>query len=180
MEDLDYLNDTRDSSAFIADIRSKIGKLHELEAVWLDLQERTKQAEHDYLRYKDKVVVSSMLSAGIEQLTGEDGTQVALVRKYYCSPNKNDADKRTIQQWLEEHGGSFLLKEKAEVDGSQLDALEESGIPFNKKADVNTMALKSFLLSQLGLKGGVAQIEEKDIPECMHFSTVMDVTLSSV
>ena len=73
----------------------------------------------------------------------------------------------------------LLIKDNAIVDGSSIGALEENGVPYARKTEVNTTSLKAFLRDKLGVTSGVAQITIDDIPACMHFQEVTTIELSN-
>jgi hypothetical protein len=55
-----------------------------------------------------------------------DHLKALKTKMFYCQPNnKNEADKRSIAEWLRANGGSNLVKERAAVDGTQIDKLNE-------------------------------------------------------
>jgi hypothetical protein len=131
--------------------------------------------EHDY--YASSVLPMAMFNAGVSELKLMTGGKLVYERKFYCQPNKNADDKQRMAEWLRNNEGDFLIKEKATVDGTQIDKLKEAGIPFIEIDDINTNSLKAFLKDKIGASGGVAQIQIADIPECMHFQEVGITTI---
>jgi hypothetical protein len=126
--------------------------------------------EFDY--YSSSVLPMAMFNAGVSEIRLLDGAVMTYERKFYCQPNKNAADKEKMAEWLRNHGGAHLVKEKASVDGAQIDKLREAGIPYTELDDINTNSLKAFIKDKLGAAGGQAQITITDIPECIHFQEV--------
>jgi len=93
------------------------------------------------------------------------------------TPNKNENDKQTMVEWLRANDGGFLVKEKASVDGAQIELLKAASIPYTEIDDINTNSLKAFLKDKIGAAGGIAQIQIQDIPSCIHFQEVGSVTI---
>jgi hypothetical protein len=81
-----------------------------------------------------------------------------------------------MAEWLRDHGGEGLLKEQCIVDGSFADQLDD--VPHTVKSDMNTNSLKAWLKSQLGLDGGTPQFSIEEIPPCMHFTQIDEVSIS--
>jgi len=177
-EDLSHLVADAPSAAseVIQDIQAKIRKMRELEIDMLEKQELFKAAEKEFEEYKASVVLASMTSAGLNSIEDENGNFVKLETKWYCNPNKNDADRKIIEAWLMKQGGDFLIKRKGEVEAEQLDMMRSAGIPFAEKIDMNTNSLKAFLKDALGYtKGSVAKISLEEIPDCIHFVIANEV-----
>jgi hypothetical protein len=157
---------------------SKMGEhLKELKIAFLQAEaeyDRTKK-ELDY--YAGTVLPTEMMNAGVSSVELIDGGVMTYDRIYRCSPNKNEQDKAIMADWLRQHGGEFLIKERAAVDASNIDKLQAVGIPFVEICDLNTNSLKAFLKDKIGAGGGVAQIMVTDIPEVMHFQETGTVTI---
>ncbi len=157
---------------------SKMGThLRELKIKMVEAETVYNEAKREYEYYSSSVLPMEMANAGVSALELADGGMLKYERKYYCTPNKNEADKKRIADWLREHGGDFLVKERAAVDAAQLPLLRESGIPYVEICDFNTNSLKAFLKDKLGAGGGMAQITADDIPPEIHFSEQGSVSI---
>jgi hypothetical protein len=142
----------------------------------------TKEAEYEAAKkefeyYAGSILPMEMFNAGVSSVELMSGGVMKYERKYYCSPNKNAADKAIMAQWLTENDGAHLVKETAIVAGAKIDELKSAGIPFTEVEDMNTNSLKAFLKDKLGVNGGVAQITIDAIPPCMHFQEVSQVAI---
>lgn len=172
----DFLMDQTVSSAMIADVKEKVKILKLLYAKMLGAEAAYKHAQEEYEHYKATVVIAAMTNTGMTVLQDDEGNFIKLESKYYCQPNKNDEDRLKIQAWLKEQGAEDLFKHEGLVDAAQYKKLEENGIPFADKIDVNTNKLKAWLMDQCGFKkGSVARIALTDIPECIHFDVKQEV-----
>jgi hypothetical protein len=152
---------------------SKMGEhLKELKLKMLSAETAYNEAkkEHDY--YASSVLPMEMFNLGISELKLMSGGTLTYERKFYCQPNKNDADKKIMADWLRDHGGEDLVKEKAQVDAAKIADLKAAGIPYTEIDDINTNSLKAFLKDKIGAAGGQVQIQVTDIPACMHFQEV--------
>jgi hypothetical protein len=146
--------------------------LKELKLKMIKAEAEFKQAqkEHDY--YASSVLPMEMFNAGVAEVKLMSGGVMTYERKFYCQPNKNEADKKIMADWLRANNGDHLIKESAKVDGAQLDKLKASDIPYTEIDDINTNSLKAFLKDKIGAGGGTVQIQIQDIPDCMHFQEV--------
>jgi hypothetical protein len=175
--DLSYLI-LEDDKQVLGNLKVMADHLKELANRVMEAEAVYKQAQEEYDNYRYKVLPTAMLSAGVQSLQTSDGHCMEIKNKFYCNPNKNDADRIKIGQWLVKHGAGHLIKKQAVVDGTQLDVLREAGVPYVEKWDMNTNSLKAFLKSGLGIGGGVAQFSLGDIPDCIHFTQIDEVEFS--
>ena len=174
--DLSYLEGASAAADVIADVKLKIKKMRQLEVDMFEKQLVYDQARKEYDDYKATVVLASMTSAGLNSLEDDEGNFIKLETRFHCNPNKNDADRKIINEWLASQGGGFLVKRQGIVEAEQLDMMRNAGIPFAEKTDMNTNSLKAFLKDLLGYsKGGVSKIALEDIPDQMHFIITSEV-----
>ena len=145
-------------------------KVREAEAIF-------EEAKKEYDYYASSVLPMVMYNAGVESITLSSGGTLKMQRKFRCTANKNATDRAIQCEWLRKNGLEKLIKESATVDGAQLNKLKEAGIPYVEVDDINTNSLKANLASLLGAKGGIAQIQLTDIPECFHFQEVTEVSI---
>jgi hypothetical protein len=173
MEDnLDYMNVKTEDKQVLSNL-SKMGEhLKQLQLNMLEAETKFEQAKKEFEHYANVILPQEMFSVGIESLTLANGGTIKVQHKYYCQPNKNDADKKIMANWLREHNGEDLIKESATVSTADIDKLKDSNIPFIGKSEINTNALKAFLVKGLGVNSGVQQFSVEDIPACMHFQQV--------
>ena len=174
--DLSYMEETPSITTADFKVLSNIKSMAEhLKKLALDVEAADlalKEAQKEYDSYRFNVLPTAMLSAGLQQLTLEDGSTISIKNKFYCNPNKNDADRQIIGAWLKDNGAEHLIKRTAIVDGAQIENLKKSDVPYVEKWDMNTNSLKAWIKSQLGADGGEAQFSIQDIPDCVHFSQI--------
>jgi hypothetical protein len=146
--------------------------LKDLKRTMVEMEAAYGQAKKEYDYYASSVLPMAMFNAGVSEIKLMTGGTLKYERKFFCTPNKNAGDKQIIAEWLREHDGDYLIKEKANVDGAQIEKLKQAGIPFVEIDDINTNSLKAFLKDKIGATGGAAQIQIADIPPCIHFQEV--------
>jgi hypothetical protein len=172
----DYLVSETDSN--VLSNLSKMGEhLKALKIKFLEAEAVYNEAKKELDYYAGTVLPTEMMNAGVSRVDLFDGGVMEYIRAYHISPNKNSKDKMIMAEWLREHGGDYLVKEQAAVDGAQIDKLKASGIPYVEICDMNSNSLKAFLKDKIGAGGGVAQIQISDIPEVMHFQETGVVTI---
>lgn len=152
-------------------------KLKELQLNMLKTQEIAEAAKKEFEHYANVIIPQEMFSAGIDSIGLTSGGSLKIKRNFYCQPNKNEADKKVIVDWLRANGGDYLVKHSANVSPEDTYKLEQNGIPFVEKTDVNTISLKAFIKDKIGATTGIQQIAVEDIPECIHFQEVTTVEL---
>ena len=172
----DYLVSDTDKNV-LKNLASMGTHLKELRIKMMEAEAVYDAAKKEYEYYSSSVLPMEMYNAGVTSLELIDGGVLKYERKYFCTPNKNEADKQKMADWLRAHGGEHLIKERAAVDASKIEDLRKAGIPFTEICDFNTNSLKAFLKDQLGVSGGTAQIQASDIPEVMHFQEAGIVTI---
>lgn len=174
--DVSYLVNETDKS--VLKNLSEMGQhLNQLKQNLLQKQQELEQAKKEYEHYANNILPSVMFSAGVESLKLSDGHMLKVKRAYYCSPNKNEADRKIMAEWLAANGGEHLIKKTITTGEESVAALREAGIPFAEDSAVNTSSLKAFLKDKLGITSGVAQIQMDDIPKCIHFSEVTEAEI---
>lgn len=171
-DNLDYMNVKVEDKQVLSNLSQMGEHLKDLKLKMIAAQDEADRAKKEYEHYANVILPQEMFSVGIESLTLANGGTIKVQHKYYCQPNKNDADKQIMANWLREHNGEDIIKESASVDSHDIDRLKESGIPFIGKSDINTNSLKAFLVKGLGVNSGVQQFSIEDIPACMHFQQV--------
>lgn len=125
-----------------------------------------KKAEAEYKELAQNVLPNYYKSNGINKLILDDGTILSVEKVVTCSPTK--ANKPDLINWLKQKGGEDIVKESLSVDKSFADKLKELAVPFVANGDVNTTTLKAWLKRQLGLSGGEASMDWKDIPDFVN------------
>jgi hypothetical protein len=170
-DDQGYLFSEQDSSV-LKNLSTMGEELKKLYLNMLQKEAEYDQAKKEYEYYANTILPMEMFQAGISSVELMSGGKLQYERKFYCQPNKNEADKKIIADWLRQHGGDHLVKERAVIDIAQVDKLRDVGIPYSTIEDFNTASLKAFIKDKLGATGGVAQIEITDVPACAHFQEV--------
>lgn len=174
---LEGINGT--DKSILKNLASMGEKLKELQKKMLEDAARAEQSKKEFEHYANVIMPQEMFSAGVESIGLASGGSLRVKRNYYCQPNKNDADRATIAQWLRDNGGAHLVKHDASVSAEDMDKLQAAGIPFIENTNVNTTSLKAFLKDKLGVTTGVQQITIDQIPACMHFQEVNTVEIET-
>lgn len=157
---------------------AKMGeKLKELQLAKNAAEAEAERAKKEYEHYANVILPQEMFSAGVDSLGLSSGGTLKVKHNFYCQPNKNEADRKVMWDWLKDNGGEYLLKESYSVGKESVDILKENNIPYTEACNFNTSSLKSFLKDKLGVTTGVQQITLEDIPQCMHFQEVTTVEI---
>lgn len=170
----DYLMTGADT-AVLKNLSQMGSHLKELKEAMVKAEAAAVLAKQEYEHYANNIMPSAMHAAGVDSLELAEGGKLKVSRNYYCSPNKNEADRKIIVNWLREQGGDYLIKSTATVDPTSIDELKKLGIPYAENTAVNTASLKSFIKDKLGITTGTAQLQMEDIPKCIHFCEVTTV-----
>jgi hypothetical protein len=151
---------------------SEMGEhLKQLKIKFVEAEAIYDAAKKEYDYYASSVLPMVMFNAGVQEVKLMSGGMLTYQRKFHCTPNKNEADKAKLATWLREHDApDKLIQVRAAVDKAQIERLDSAGIPYAKISDFNTNSLKAFLTDLIGAKGGTAQVQITDIPDCAHFS----------
>jgi hypothetical protein len=171
-DDLSYLEVGDQDKKVLKNLADMGERLKTLRLNMLNKEAEFEQAKKEYEHFANVILPQEMFSVGLTSLTLANGGQINVQHKYYCQPNKNDADRKTMSDWLRKNQGEHLIKSIANVDAADVDKLKDNGIPYTEKNDINTNSLKAFLMDGLGLKGGVQKFTVEDIPACIHFQEV--------
>jgi hypothetical protein len=152
--------------------------LRNLKIKLLEAETRAEEAKKEYDYYASSVLPMAMYNAGVESIGLATGGTLTLDRKFRCTPNKNTEDRRIQAAWLRQYNLESLIDESASVDGSQLELLKKSGIPFTEVDEINTNKVKAAIIDLLGMKkGSIAKIQLSDIPDCFHFQEVTECSI---
>ena len=157
------------AQAVLKDVADKARRLLELKWEMEEKEEAFNEAKKQYDEYRCVTLPTFMEMSGLTSIETVGGARVEVESKYYCKPNKNQADLDTIEVFLKEHKGDHLVKKGATVETAFLDRLKEAQVPFTEIREFDTNSLKAWLKDLIGANGGQAQFEMKDIPICMHF-----------
>lgn len=178
-EDFSYLNSGfQDGDKKVLKNLSEMGeKLKELQIAMLQTQAAAEQAKKAYEHFANVVIPQEMFSLGVESIGLSTGGSIKLKHNFYCQPNKNDADRKKIVEWLRQNGGGHIVKSEASVSAEDISKLKADGIPYVENTAVNTASLKAFLKDKIGATTGIQQIKLEDIPDCIHFQEVTTVEL---
>lgn len=177
--DFDYLDAgiQQQDGAVLKNLSQMGEKLKELKIAMDAAAATAEQTKKAYEHYANVIIPQQMFSAGIDSIGLSSGGSLKVKRNFYCQPNKNEADRKTIVKWLRENGGGHLVKHDASVSAEDMDKLDAQGIPYIENTSVNTISLKAFLKDKIGATTGVQQISIDDIPACIHFQEVTTVEL---
>lgn len=178
-ENLDYLTDgIQEQDRGILKNLSQMGeKLKELKLKMLADQAQAEQSKKEYEHYANVIIPKEMYSAGVDSVGLTSGGSLKVKHNFYCQPNKNEADRKKIIDWLRANDGDHIIDHAANVSVNDIDKLKDLDIAFVENLSVNTSKLKSFIKDKLGVTTGVQQITVADIPECVHFQEVTVVEL---
>jgi hypothetical protein len=167
--DVDFLEEQQTDSSEVKVISEKAAYLVQLYREMKRTEEAFEAAKKAYDSYRLLTLPTEMLMHGVTSITTVHGQQVQVNTKYYCSPNKNDADKQQMREWLIANKGQHLIKEHAVVPQEAIKQLEEAHIPFDRDINVNTNSLKAWLKGQVGASEGAAVLDINEIPNYIHF-----------
>jgi hypothetical protein len=166
----DYLAAPADT-AVLKNLSDMGEHLKGLRTKFLEAEAIYEAAKKEYEYYSSSVLPMVMFNAGVQEVKLMSGGTLTYQRKFHCTPNKNEADKAILAEWLRAHNApDKLIQVRAVVDKAQINHLEASAIPYTKISDFNTNSLKAFLTDLIGAKGGTPQVQITEIPDCAHFS----------
>lgn len=175
-DEYDYLT-AESNKVDIKNIAALGETLKQLKAEMLAAAVKAEEAKKKYEHFAKTVVPQEMAACGIESLSLATGGTLSLKRDYFCSPNKNDADRKIIFDWLRKYNGEYLVESSGKVSSEDFTKLKESDIPFIEEVSFNTNKLKAFLKSGIGVSknSGIQKFAIEDIPSCIHFQEVTTV-----
>lgn len=177
-DEFDYLNVDTSDKQVLKRLSDMGEQLKQLKVKQLAAEEAAEQAKKEYEHYAHVVLPAEMRACGVDSISLSTGGVMSIKHNFYCQPNKNEADRKTIVKWLREHGGAHLIVHDATVSADDMDKLDAEGIPYIENATVNTASLKSFLKEGIGATSGVQQFTIEDIPACVHFQEVNTVEIN--
>lgn len=157
------------TSNLMKQIQDHVKQLRALQWKMIEAEEAFKKAEKEFNDYSRNVMPDLFKMNGLDTLRLEDGAVVRVVTKTNCSINKNDNDRATVAEWLRQHGGETLVKSECIVPTSQVEKMKAAGVIYQEETNMNTNAVKAFLLDQLGQKGAPATITKEDLPHGLNF-----------
>lgn len=176
-EDYGYLSFEQNDKQVLKNLADMGEQLKKLKQEMLEAEAKADAAKKAYEHYAKVVIPSEMFAAGIDSVSLSSGGTLAVKKNFYCQPNKNEADRKIIVDWLRANGGDHLVDHTATVSADDMQQLEDNHIPYIEDTTVNTNKLKSFLKDKIGASTGVQQIAIEDIPACIHFQEVITVEL---
>lgn len=179
--DFDYLHMSQADTKVLQNISRMGEQLKKLKQTMLEKEAEAEAAKKAYEHYANVVLPTEMFAAGVNEITLESGERISTVRKYYCQPNKNTADRTIIAEWLESVGGGHLIQSEATVPMTDdiRNILDKEDVPFIENTGVNTNKLKSFIKDGLGIGSGIQKFTLDDIPKCIHFQEVTTVEITT-
>lgn len=175
--DYGYLSFEQNDKQVLKNLSEMGEQLKKLKTEMLEAEAKAEMAKKAYEHYAKVVIPSEMFAAGIDSVSLASGGTLAVKKNFYCQPNKNEADRKVIVDWLRANGGGHLVDHTATVSAEDMQQLEDNHIPYIEDTTVNTNKLKSFLKDKIGASTGVQQIAIEDIPACIHFQEVISVEL---
>lgn len=177
MSNVDYFGIVSDDRAVLAHLSDMGNMLKKLKEKQDAAEAAFDAAKKEYLHYANVIIPAEMHSCGVEAVTLSTGGTLKLKHNYYCQPNKNATDRKTICDWLKKHSGEHIIERKVVTSENAMDVLDSNNIGYIEDVSVNTQKLKSFLKDGLGVSSGMQQFTIDDIPSCIHFS---DITIAEV
>ena len=122
-EDLSYLNSgiQEQDKGVLKNLSTMGEKLKELKLAMDIKAAEAEQAKKAYEHFANVIIPQEMFSAGVESIGLSSGGSLKVKRNYYCQPNKNEEDRRTIVKWLRENGGGHLVKHDASVSAADME-----------------------------------------------------------
>ena len=97
-EDLSYLNSgiQEQDKGVLKNLSTMGEKLKELKLAMDIKAAEAEQAKKAYEHFANVIIPQEMFSAGVESIGLSSGGSLKVKRNYYCQPNKNEEDRRTI------------------------------------------------------------------------------------
>lgn len=157
------------AQAVLSAVSAKAKRLLELKWDMEEKEEAYLESKKQYDEFRCVTLPTFMKMSGLDVIATVGGARVEVKSKYYCKPNKNEADMDIMEEFLQEHKMAALVKKQAVVETNNIPLLEQVGVPFTATREINTNSLKAWLKDQVGGNGGREQIKMEDIPKCMHF-----------
>ena len=177
-DEFDYLNVDTSDKQVLKRLSDMGEQLKQLKVKQLAAEEAAIQAKKEYEHYAHVVLPAEMRACGVDSISLSTGGTMSIKQNFYCQPNKNEADRKVIVEWLRAHGGGHLVEHDATVSADDMGRLDTEGIPYVENTVVNTTRLKSFLKDGIGATSGVQQFTIEDIPACVHFQEVNTVEIN--
>ena len=115
--DLSYLDTgiSQEDKGVLKNLSAMGEKLKELQLKMLETQAAAEQAKKEFEHYANVIIPQEMFSAGVDSIGLSSGGSLKIKRNFYCQPNKNPEDRKTIVEWLRANGGGHLVKHDATV-----------------------------------------------------------------
>lgn len=171
-DDFEYLRVEQKDKQVLSHLKEMGEKLKSLKLHMLETQDIADKAKKEYEHYANVLIPAEMTACGIDSVSLSSGGKLSVVRKFYCQPNKNEADRKIIVDWLRSHNGSHLIEAEAKVSQDDIEKLKLDDIPYIEQTTINTNKLKAFLKDAIGTTTGVQQFDITEIPACVHFQEV--------
>lgn len=169
----DWMEQIGPEETVMAQMQAQAKELTRLEFEMMAAEDAFNRAKAAFTEYATKTLPELYLRNGIDSLTTSEGKTIRIVTKTRASIKKGADNGKTSQQqigaWLRKHGGEALIKSKINVDSQAVPRLQEAGVPYEEVIDINTNALKSFIVGALGQSGSPATITADDLPEGLSF-----------
>jgi hypothetical protein len=136
-------------------------KEQQLKQEFEELEQRRRELEQE--KY---IFIQELEDMGIQSVTLLDGSKLEIKEVYHCSINR---DNSNVAEWLRENGGSDLVQSELKVHADDKEKLRQSGIDYAEEVRMNTLKVKAWVKSQLGITGGHQNIQITDLPKGLHF-----------
>ena len=140
-------------------VKGAIRKLKELEFEMAQAEAAWKEAKAKFEKYSRTTLVDAFTSAGIAEVTLDDGRIAKVVTTVRASVVKDKAEN--VARWLEEHDCGDIVTRTCAVPSSYASQLSSLNIPHSSICDMNTNSIKKVVGSLIEM-GVIAQ---KDLPD---------------
>lgn len=148
-------------------------RLRQLDFEMMEAEEAYNKAKAKRDEFATKVLPEYFTANGMSSIKCQDGVRIDIVTQTRASIKKGKDDgetaKANIAKWLRSHNGEGLIKSICQVPSSEIAKLQQAGIIFQEKTDINTNSLKAFIIDALGQNGSPATITQQDIPDGLSF-----------
>lgn len=149
-------------------LEQEVEKLRQLKFEMDSAESVFNAARHAYADYVQHFT-SSLTANGLSSLTTSDGSIIEVVDKVRCSVKKEKM--RELCEWLRGRGMGNMVSSHLEVPASFSTILDEKGVPFDEKVDVNTNSVKAYV------KGELERGELEEVPDMLSWYAYSEVVV---
>ena len=160
------------SPIVLEDVAKVVRTLVETKEKIRELEESIEALRGTERELSEKIIPELLLQSETTELKLIGGVSVSIEQQVYASVPKDPEKQARCLAWLRANGGGDLEKDLLTIEAPErevLEALEQKGVLYERKKDVNSRSLVAWLKDTLGLKkGSVARCKVEDVPPEMN------------